>query len=110
MSHSKNNQYGMGKKTLNIYLFGFVACVLLTLLPFYVVMQGQLARGTLFATVIWSAIAQLIVQVTCFLRINAKDTEAMTNLLSFIMVIVVLTIVFGGSMWIMYHLNYNMMH
>ena len=104
------NQHGMGKKTLRVYLFGFFACVLLTLLPFYAVMQATLAKSALVIVIIFSAIVQLIVQVVCFLRLNAKDSEAMTNLLSFLMVVIVLFILVGGSMWIMYNLNYNMLH
>jgi cytochrome o ubiquinol oxidase operon protein cyoD len=105
-----DQSYGMGKKTLTSYLLGFFLCLILTVIPFYAVMHGQWTRSLTIGIIISTAIAQLFVQLRCFLRMNTKTNDAMTNTLSFLMVIIVLFILVGGSLWIMYHLDYNMMH
>ena len=51
------------------------------------------------------ALAQLIVQIFFFLHLTAKRW----NLIIFLFTIFVVTIVVGGSLWIMYNLNNNTM-
>ena len=102
--------YGTGHKTFGIYLFGFIACIVLTLIPFAAVMYHPFSHGHTFLIMIVSAIFQFFVQVICFLRLNTKSEQGLINVLSFMFSIVVLLVLIGGSLWIMYHLNYNMMH
>ena len=108
--HESEPDYGTGKKSFKVYMTGIVLCVILTLIPFAVVMHGALARGVMFAILFACAIAQFLVQVICFLRLNASTEQSKANLMSFIFTIVILAVIVGGSLWIMYHLNYNMMH
>ncbi len=111
MGHSTTPpDYGMGKKKFSVYLYGTIACLLLTIAPFYIVMhrvlEGSIAVLTLFAF----AAAQFFVQVLCFLRLNTKTPQGMTNTMSFIFTILILLVLIGGSLWIMWTLDYRMMH
>ena len=111
MSHENHSpiDYGTGRKKLSVYLIGIVLCVVLTLIPFYLVMHSPLAQGSTLIAIYGLAVLQFIVQVICFLRLNAKTPQAQTNLMAFWFAIVILVVVIGGSLWIMWNLNYRMM-
>ena len=102
--------YGTGKKKLSIYLFGMVLCVILTLISFFTVMYSTLSVIVILAVISISAILQFIVQVVCFLRLNAKNEQSRMNLMSFVFTLVILFVLIGGSLWIMWSLRYYMMH
>lgn len=103
--------YGTGKKNLNLYIVGVVLCIILTLIPFSVTVSSHKYSVGLALTVIYiCAIAQFLVQVFFFLRLHAKNERGRMNSISFVFVILVLIVIVIGSLWIMWHLNYNMMH
>ncbi len=103
-------KYGTGRKTLKSYLYGLGLSLLLTFSAFYLVGQHVLAsRIHTIAVLVVLAIAQLFAQVTCFLRFNTSP-EGRWNTMPFIFTIFIVVILVGGSMWIMWNLNYYMMH
>ncbi len=91
------------------YIKGFVLSVILTAIPFGLVMAGGLeSRGLTALLVIGFAVAQILVHMVYFLHMTGKQEEGWT-LLSTIFTIIVVVIVLAGSLWVMYHLNTNMM-
>lgn len=102
--------YGTGKKKLSIYLLGIVLCVILTLISFFTVLYSKLSIGEILTIIFTSAILQFIVQVGCFLRLNAKNERSRINLMSFIFTLVILFVLISSSLWIMWSLRYCMMH
>jgi cytochrome o ubiquinol oxidase operon protein cyoD len=95
--------------TLDGYLIGFGLSVLLTAVPFYLVMSGVLESKTATALAITIlAIGQIVVHMVYFLHLDAKS-EAGWNLMAIIFTAVILIIALTGSLWIMYHLKVNMM-
>ena len=102
--------YGIGKKTLGIYVTGFLLCIVLTLIPFYAVMYHIASKPALLVILFVTAIAQFFVQVICFLRLNNRSEQGKINVLSFVFTGIVLLVVIGGSVWIMTSLNYFMMN
>ena len=101
---------GLGLKTPRVYLGGIVACLLLTLMPFYVVMH-QLTGGGIAMIVIWGcALVQFVVQVVCFLRLTWTTPQGQVTVVSFVATIITALIILIGSLWIMHNLNYYMMH
>jgi len=107
--HQQTPDYGTGEKKLSVYLFGTVLCILLTLIPFYLVMKPVLTRSSTLILLYGFAIAQFFTQVLCFLRLNTKTPQAKMNSMSFLFTLVILFVVIGGSLWIMWNLNYRMM-
>ncbi len=105
-----NSDLGLGQKTLATYLFGVFLCVILTIIPFFTVMYHLFNIHTIFLVLVVSAILQFLVQVIFFLRLNMKTIQAKYNVYAFVFAIIVLLVIIGGSLWIMWHLNYNMMH
>ncbi len=95
--------------TLRGYLIGFGAAALLTALAFWIVMTGAIAHaGIASAAVIALAVAQIVVQTGAFLHVNARAQGGWT-LIAYVFTAVILVITIAGSVWIMYHLNLNMM-
>lgn len=105
-----NPDYGMADKNLGIYIKGIIFCVILTLVPFAAVQYKDYFAGYVFVIIMISAILQFFVQLKCFLRLNYTTEQAKLNVLSFVLSIVLLLILVFGSLWIMWNLNYNMMH
>ncbi len=91
------------------YLIGFGLSSILTFLPFWLVMHGTLgtAQGTAIA-IIGLAFVQIAVHTIFFLHVNTR-AEGGWTLLALIFAGVMIAIVIAGSLWIMYHLNSNMM-
>lgn len=114
MSQSSSNNhyeihYGTGRKTLSAYLIGFVLCLILTAASFYVVTQPAWGAKNLYLFLTGLAVAQLIIQVIFFLRVNAETPASRWNLTAFIFTLLIIVLIVGGSLWIMYNLDYHMM-
>lgn len=102
--------YGTSEKKLGIYTAGMIACVALTLLSFWVVMNGGYSQSTTFAIIFSSACVQFIVQLICFLRLNISTEQGQMNVIALVYTGVILLSVIIGTLWIMWNLGYNMMH
>jgi cytochrome o ubiquinol oxidase operon protein cyoD len=98
-----------GHGTLGGYLIGFFLAVILTAIPFWLVMGGVIASPLILGLVLVAlAIVQVVVHMVYFLHMNSKSEHGWTMLaLMFTMVLVIIT--FSGSLWVMYHLDTNMM-
>lgn len=104
-----HDDYAPGHYTLRNYLLGFAAAAVLTVIPFWIVMTGAIASaGIASAVVVVLAIAQILVQTGAFLHVNARAQGGWT-LVAYVFTAVLLVITIAGSVWIMYHLNANMM-
>jgi len=91
------------------FITGSALAVLLTAIPFWLVMSGGLHSGSATALTIFAfAMVQIVVHVVYFLHVDTKSEGGWTLMATlFTAIIVVLTIV--GSIWVMYHLDVNMM-
>lgn len=107
---SKEADYGTGQKKLGYYCIGFISCSILTLLSFWVVMSHRFSKLEVLALIFSSACIQFLVQVIFFLRLTTQTEQGKTNIMTFLFTVVVLTAIISGSLWIMWNLNYYMMH
>lgn len=95
--------------SLRGYVTGFRLSVVLTAIPFWLVMNDVLGNATLTAIVIMAfAAVQIVVHMVYFLHMNGRS-EGGWNMMGLIFTIVIVVIVLAGSQWVMYHLNTNMM-
>ena len=95
--------------TLRGYVTGFVAAVILTAIPFWLVMGKKFASTDVTAAVILGfAAVQVVVHMIYFLHMNAKS-EGGWNMLALLFTVMIVVIALSGSLWVMYHLNTNMM-
>ena len=96
------------------YIIGFVLSIVLTLVAFYIVNAHVNSHHLAFShefiivAILCLAIAQLFVQLFFFLHMG-KEKGPKWNLAVFIAFISVILLIVIASLWIMYHLNYNMM-
>ena len=73
--HAAHDDHGMahGEITLSGYLTGFLLSVVLTAVPFYLVMSGVLGDKQVTALVVMAfAAVQIVVHMIYFLHMNAK--------------------------------------
>ncbi len=105
---SDHENYGTSPKTLSAYIIGLALSFILTAAAFLVVDKRLLSNDFLYISVAVLALLQFCVQSLCFLRLNAGP-EGRWNLYPFLFALFVVFVVIGGSLWIMYNLNYNMM-
>ncbi len=102
------------KLTIKPYIIGFILSIVLTLVAFFVVNQHTTSNAPLFSyevviiIILCLAVAQLFVQLFFFLHMG-REKGPKWNLAVFISFISVILMIVIASLWIMYHLNYNMM-
>lgn len=102
-------RFGAKPKTLSSYFAGLFLSLLFTMGAFFCVMRHDLSVSNLYVVITACAIAQLLAQVICFLRLNTTK-EGQWNTLPFVFTFLVVFVLVGGSLWIMWNLNYNMMN
>ena len=85
------------------------ATAALTAIPFWIVIEDVFRDPKVGAVVILIfAFVQIVVHMIYFLHMNAKSDEGWTMVaLVFTLILVVITL--AGSLWVMHHLNVNMM-
>jgi len=108
--HDHHGHEGDGHHgSLKDYAIGFILSVILTAIPFWLVMTHQFEKSSTTAIVVLAfAAIQVVVHMVYFLHMNGK-AEGGWSMLSTIFTVVLLFIVLSGSIWVMYHMNKNMM-
>lgn len=94
--------------TRRSYVIGFLLSVVLTAIPFWLVMTGALSAPFTTVIIVAFAVIQILVHTVCFLHVNTR-AEGGWTLMAYIFTAVMILIVIAGSLWIMFHLNANMM-
>ena len=95
--------------SLKSYATGFVLAVILTVIPFWLVMGNVLGNSSTTALVVLGfAAVQIVVHMVYFLHMNTKS-EGGWSALALIFTVMLVVIMLSGSIWVMYHLNHNMM-
>lgn len=91
------------------YATGFLLSVVLTALPFWLVMGKVFDKSSTTALFLLAfAAVQIVVHMIYFLHMNAK-IEGGWSMLALIFTIVLVVIALSGSLWVMFHLEQNMM-
>ena len=107
--HDHHHQDAGPHSTLSGYLVGFVLSVILTAIPFWLVMGKVIAdKGTMALVLGVFAVAQILVHMVCFLHMNGKIEGGWTQL-STLFTVVFVAVGIAGTLWVMFHMNANMM-
>lgn len=107
--HDEHGGDGQPHGSLRGYVTGFLLSVVLTAIPFWLVMNDVLSNSMLTAIVIMGlAAVQIVVHMVYFLHMNSRSESGWT-MMALIFTIVIVAIALSGSLWVMYHLNANMM-
>lgn len=115
-THDHGHGHGHGQDsheaphgTFESYVIGFVLSVILTAIPFILVMARPIDSAAYTAAfVLICALAQILVHMIFFLHMTPK-AEGGWILLSTAFTIIFVVVTLAGSLWIVFHLNRNMM-
>lgn len=99
---------GALKGTFNSYLAGFILSLALTLAAYFLTADRVFRPMILIPILIGLALAQTFAQLVFFFHLT-KETKPRWNLFVFLMMAFIITIIVGGSIWIMYNLDWRMM-
>ena len=108
MNHATTTAAGEGHGSLASYLTGFVLSVVLTGGAFALVMSGARPAAEAIPGVAALAVVQILVHLFYFLHMNASS-EQRWNVTAFAFTAVMVAILVGGTLWVMYNANMNMM-
>jgi len=89
------------------YSIGFGMAIIFTLAAFLTVTSGWFSQGAAIAIISLLAVVQLIVQLVFFLHLGRDKVKWKAS--AFYTMLLILILIVGGSLWIMYNLDYNMM-
>ncbi len=98
-------------RTLIARIIGFVASLILTVAAFIIVIHPDFFSLTMqmnILAIFLLAILQFIVQSVCFLKL-LEEKGPRWNLFVYLSTISIVLVIVIFSIWIMHHLDYNMM-
>jgi cytochrome o ubiquinol oxidase operon protein cyoD len=108
MNRSSTDSTGASRGSLKSYAIGFLLAIALTIFAFALVLSGVWSRSATLGAIFAAAIAQMLVHLHYFLHLDTSSS-ARWNLLALIFTLIIMIIFVGGTIWIMYSLNYRMM-
>ncbi|WP_434998298.1 cytochrome o ubiquinol oxidase subunit IV [Pectobacterium brasiliense] len=108
MSHSTTDHSGASHGSVKSYVIGFVLSVILTVIPFSMVMSGTASHSAILFTVMGCAVVQILVHLVYFLHLNTSSEERW-NVVALVFAVLIIAIVVVGSIWIMMSAHHNMM-
>jgi cytochrome o ubiquinol oxidase operon protein cyoD len=107
--HSHGHSHEAGHGSFRGYMTGFVLSVILTAIPFWLVMAGVLDSKLLTAVIVMGiGVVQIVVHMVYFLHMNPRSEGGWT-MMALIFTLIIVGIAIAGSLWVMHHLNANMM-
>jgi cytochrome o ubiquinol oxidase subunit IV len=108
MNQAPIDSIGVGRGSLKSYLTGFILSLMLTAMPFALVMSGSWSAAATLAGIFSAGLVQILVHLHYFLHL---DTSSATrwNMLALMFTLLILALFVGGTLWIMSNLNYRMM-
>ena len=107
MHQTHNDAAGAHTGSLRSYCTGFLLSIVLTAIPFALVMTGALPQSATIFCIFSAAVVQIIVQLHYFLHLDTSSAMYW-NLMSLLFTFFIIFLFVGGSIWIMYSLHYRM--
>lgn len=106
--HDDHEEHG-AHGSMKDYVIGFVLSVILTAIPFWLVMGNVFENSDTTGYVIMAfAAVQVVVHMVYFLHMNFRS-EGGWSMMALLFTALILVIVLAGSLWVMHHMNHNMM-
>ncbi len=108
MTQAPIDSTGAGRGSLKSYLTGFVLSLILTAVPFALVMSGTWSSRATLAGIFSAGIVQILVHLHYFLHLDTSSAERW-NVPAMVFTILIMALFVGGTLWIMSDLNHRMM-
>ena len=90
------------------YLIGFALAVVLTAIPFWLVIARPFASQPTALLIMAFAAVQMVVHMIYFLHMSRRS-QGGWSIMALLFTVVLVLIALSGSLWVMYHMNSNMM-
>ena len=90
------------------YAIGFILSVILTLIPFGLVMYPTLPKSITLMIVLAFAVIQVLVHLVYFLHLDRSEAQR-ENVIAFVFAGLVIVLLVGLSLWIMFSIHTVMM-
>ena len=104
-----DHDHGEPHGSLKGYVTGFILSVILTAVPFWLVMDHVFASpGWTVATILFLAAVQIFVHMVYFLHMNTRS-EGGWSMMALVFTLIMVVITLAGSIWVMYQENSLMM-
>lgn len=108
MNHAQIDAARAGRGSFRSYATGFVLSIVLTVIAFALVMSGALPRPAVLFGIVAAALVQMLAHLHYFLHLDTSSVERW-NVLAILFTLLMVIIFVGGTIWIMFNLNYRMM-
>ncbi len=108
MNQASIDPTGINRGSLKSYLTGFVLALILTAIPFAMVMSGAWSAAAALAGIFAAGLVQILVHLHYFLHLDTSSA-ARWNVLALVFTLLIMLLFVGGSLWIMSNLDYRMM-
>lgn len=109
MNSETDKHDGHSHGSYRSYIIGFLLSVVLTTVPFYVVMaEVEISLVWALLVIFGLGAVQILVHVHYFLHVSVGAEDGW-QFMSLLFTAVILVIILAGSVWVMFHLHQNMM-
>ena len=102
--HGHDDSHGSVKS----YAIGFILSVILTIIPFGLVMYPTLPKSITLMIVVAFAVIQVLVHLVYFLHLDRSAAQR-NNVIAFVFAAIVIVLLVGLSLWIMFSIHTFMM-
>jgi len=107
MNQAHIDSTGASRGSFKSYATGFILSIILTVVPFALVMSGNLSGSAVLSGIFAAAVMQILVHLHYFLHLNASSAMRW-NVLALLLTLLIMTLFVWGTLWIMAHLNYRL--
>ncbi|WNW13627.1 cytochrome o ubiquinol oxidase subunit IV [Pseudomonas sp. DTU_2021_1001937_2_SI_NGA_ILE_001] len=97
-----------GHGSVKDYIIGFVLSVILTAIPFAIVMSPVLPKDTTIWVIMAFAVIQILVHLRYFLHLDFSKGQR-NNVMAFVFTSLVIVFLVGLSVWIIFSIHREMM-
>ncbi|WP_455922289.1 cytochrome o ubiquinol oxidase subunit IV [Pseudomonas putida] len=90
------------------YMIGFVLSIILTAIPFGLVMYPTFSKSATLVLVLAFAVIQVLVHLVYFLHLDRSEAQR-NNVIAFVFAGIVIALLVGLALWIMFSIHTIMM-
>ncbi|AGZ36968.1 cytochrome o ubiquinol oxidase subunit IV [Pseudomonas sp. SWI6] len=108
MANAHDTHHEGNHGSVKSYMIGFVLSIILTAIPFGLVMFPSLPKNLTVLVVVAMAVIQVVVHLVYFLHMD-RSKEQRSNVSTFLFTTLVIALLVGLSLWIMFNIHIEMM-
>ena len=107
-AHNSHGHDEANHGSVKSYAIGFILSVILTVIPFGLVMYPTLPKDMTLLIIVAFAVIQIVVHLYYFLHLD-RSPEQRENVSAFLFTGLVIALLVGLSLWIMFSIHTSMM-